>query len=567
MDISRLLGLGISKTCLGLSAACGLLLFGCSDDEEQQPSGGGDTSFELTSEDVDCSGDGTYLVPFAGKTYTVTVTATDNVEWNAVATGNLVSVTPEGTQTGNGTIQIVGAANPEKEEGRTGTVVISNLTGGTKLTLTFRQMEKELYIPEGSEGQTREEFDNPASTYNVHYMVEGENVALFWDKNLGLDPSFDQERAVEEADKTFVFLQNEVGFASKSDSYANKYKFLIFIRAEDQSTAYGGGDHNVGKIWLGPNHLETCEQNDRYGIYYHEMCHCFQFLCAWDGAGGLSGPIGEMTSQFAMIRKWPNWMELEPSHINAFMRLTHLAFLHEANQYHSPYVLEYWENVRGPKFVSRLWQESATADNKDIVAAYKRITGVDQETFNDELFDAYRRFITWDIPSIKEASAPYANKHSCKLTKTSANTYRITSDFCPQNYGYNGIKLTVPAPGTKITLNFIGMPTTTGYWVGNGDEAGWRFGFVAMKIDGERVYSDMGKATSSASMEFDVPEDTQYLWLVVMGAPTKHHKHEVGSYLNTEYPSDSSQEGRIYSQWPYQVTLLGTEVDPSFIVG
>lgn len=544
-----------------------LVLFFCScSDDDGQP-GSGDTMFELSSETLDCSKDGTYLVPFVGKEYAIEVTASDNVEWSAeVESGTLVSVTPEGTQTGNGTIRIVAAANPEKEPGRTGVLLIRNSANTALLRLTFEQKEKELYIPEGSEGQTQADFNNPASAYNIHYMVEGDHVAILWHKNLGVDPFFDQERAVEEADKTFVFLQDEVGFASSADSYANKYKFLIFVRPEDKEyTAYGGGDHNVGKIWLEPNHLRSCEENDRYGIYYHEMCHCFQSMAGWDGAGGLGGPINEMTSQFAMLRKWPNWMEQEPGHINAFMRLTHLAFLHEANGYHSPYVLEYWENVRGPKFVARLWQESVKEDNQDIVAAYKRITGVDQETFNDEMFDAYRRFITWDIPSIKEASAAYANKHVCKLKKESNMSYLITPGYCPQNYGYNGVGLEVPEAGTKVTLNLTGMPVQDGYYVENQGDAGWRFGFVAMKTGGERVYSDVGKTSNSGQLEFAVPEGTQQLWLVVMGAPAKHRKHVVGSYLNEDWPEDDSQEGRIYSQWPYRIALVGTSVKAEFI--
>lgn len=529
--------------------------------KEEDNSKDEDMIFNLTSEDLDCSNDGNYLVPFSGKTYTISVTASENVKWNVdVTSKDLMTTNIEGEQSGNGTIELTAAPNPEKIAGRTATVVINSTVKETKRTFTFEQKEKRLYFPENTEGQTAEDFKNPNSKYNIYYMKEGENVAIFWDKSLGLKPSrFDEDRALEEADKAFRFLQNEVGFAQKASNPANTNKFLIFINKDDQGSAYGGGDHGVGKIWLGPNHLEGSERNDRYGIYYHEMCHCFQFMGNQDGAGPMSGPINEMTSQYAMVQQYRNWMELEPGHVNAFMRLTHLALGHEANGYHAPWVLEYWENVYGPHFIPKIWEESKPQDNSDFVAAYQRLTGLDQEKFCDELFEAYCHFITWDVPSIKEESKDFINKHSCKLTQKS-NTYNITSQYCPQNYGYNGIKLQTPKAGTKITLSFNGLFTTNGYKVENKDEACWRFGFVAFTTKGERIYGNMVKTTNNrASLEYDVPSDVKDLWLVVMASPKKHRKHVIDNSLG------ENQEQRIYNQWPYQITLLNAEIDNTFI--
>lgn len=534
-------------------------LFGCSEDKGSDLGG---QTFELTSKDIDCSNDGSYLVPFSGKTYTINVKASENVIWEAsVSFGELISITPLGEQAGNGVIELFASENPEKEPGRKSVVTINSSVAGTKRTFTFEQKEKKLYFPDGSENQSTEDFQNISSNYNVHYMREGENVALLWHKDLGLTPSFDADRAVDEADKAFRFLQNELGFASRATNPANLNKFLIFVRNENQNTAYGGGDNGVGKIWLGPNHLINSEIDDRYGILYHEMCHNFQYMAMFDGAptfGGV-GPFYEMTSQFAMIRKFLNWMDLEPYHVNSFMKLSHLALGHEGNQYHSPFVLEYWENIRGPHFIPRMWEEAIEDDNADFVAVYQRLTGLSQEEFNDELFEAYRHFITWDIPSIKDESQNFINKHSCKLKQENKNSYSITPQYCPQNYGYNGIRLQVPNPGTKITLNFVGLFTTNGFKVSNSDDRGWRIGFVAMTKNGERIYSDILRTTNNASTTYEVPENIKDLWLVVMASPTKHRKHIIDSSLGT------NQELRIYNQWPYKITLLNTSVDSSFI--
>ena len=514
--------------------------------------------FELSSDDIDCTEDNSYLVPFSGKTYIINVTASDNVEWEVTSTGVLMNVKPEGKQTGNGTIELIAKENPNKETGHTATIVIKNSINSTVRTFSFEQKEKRLYFPEGTEGQSSEDFQNPQSRYNVHYMKEGENVAILWDIALGIKPTiFDEDRAIEEADKAFRFLQNEVGFAHKSTNAANTNKIIIFINKDVLGAAYGGGNKDVGMIWLGSNTLGECERNNRYGIYYHEMCHCFQHLAKQDG-GALDGPIHEMTSQYAMVRRFPNWMELEKYHVNAFMRLTHLALGHEGNNYHAPWVLEYWENIRGPHFIPKLWEESNSNDNGDFIAVYKRLTDLSQEEFNDELFDAYRHFIAWDIPSIKEESKNFINKHSCKLYED-GNGFIISKNYCPQNYGYNAIKINTPQAGTNIKVTLMNMLHLKDYKVENKDEACWRLGFVAINQKGECIYSNIEKTSGNTTIDYEVPENINNLWLVVMASPTKHHKHVIDQSLG------DNTENRIYNQWPYKIILSNATIDNTFI--
>ena len=53
---------------------------------------------------------------------------------------------------------------------------------------------------------------------------------------------------------------------------------------------------------------------------------------------------------------------------------------------------------------------------------------------------------------------------------------------------------------------------------------GWRYGFVAYLTDGTRVYSDSSAAQEGA-VSFDIPEETQYLYFVVLGAPESYQVH------------------------------------------
>ncbi|MFN8135519.1 MAG: DUF6055 domain-containing protein [Bacteroidales bacterium] len=130
----------------------------------------------------------------------------------------------------------------------------------------------------------------------------------------------------------------------------------------------------------------------------------------------------------------------------------------------------------------------------------------------------------------------------------------MVSDFwkskCPQNYGYNGIKLIVPEAGTVVKLNFKGIAGAEGYRAIHIERAGWRYGFVAVKEDDSRVYGEV-YSDSNGEAQFKVPENTRFLWLVVSGAPTEHWPHDVDG-------DDKNDE-----QWPYQIKLAGTSIDLS----
>lgn len=546
-----------------LSLMClSVMLTSCGSDNEPQPAPD-NTDFTVTSTDIDCSaGNLSALAPFAGKTYQLSVTASEEISWSVVVASDpgFVTATPHGEQQGNGTIKITVAENPDKTPGKKATVTIKNSIAGEYMKIAFEQKEKELYFPEGSEGQTAADFKNPNSRYNIYYMKEGDNVAVLWDKAMGFNPlqakrKFDPERTLRAAEEVYAFLIDELGFANRTTSYANKYKFLVFVRNDDNGTALGGGDNGVGKFWVSPLHL----QNERYGIFYHEMCHSFQFMAKYDGAADTTGPIHEMTSQWALMRRFPNWIDLERGHFNDFMKLTHLTLGHEANGYHSPYVLEYWATKHGPHMISRIWKEAKAEDNGDFIATYKRLAGINQEQFNDEIYEAATRFITWDLPHIEKEYAKHggANVHTCELkrTGTGSKTYQITPGRCPQNYGYNGIKLKVPAAaGAKVQLTFQGIMNSNDFHYENIDKKGWRYGFLAVKKNGERVYGEMGKTNEgTGSLSFTVPENTQHLWLVVTGAPTKHWKHVVDG------DNRANDE-----QWPYQITLINTEPDNEY---
>ena len=205
-----------------------------------------------------------------------------------------------------------------------------------------------------------------------------------------------------------------------------------------------------------------------------------------------------------------------------------------------------------------MWREVQRGE--DPVMTYQRLTKINQDQFNNEMFDACRRFVTWDLPRIEKVAARYADQHTTSINHAADNWFQIAVDKCPQNYGYNAIKLKVPAANTKVTLAFKGIAGAEAFSTNHLDKAGWRYGFLAHKDDGARVYSDTF-SKSDDSAEFTVPANTKFLWLVVMGAPTEHWIRAGGRGRRAAAAAPAPAN----EQWPFKFSLTGTAPDDSII--
>lgn len=416
---------------------------------------------------------------------------------------------------------------------------------------------KELYLPDEvwrvPDGNN---YSDPDSEFSYERMRSSDNIAIFWSREFGPTPAsnpdsvgrFELDPLLQEAERFYEYYVDELKFVDRGNSVTDKYKILFYVIGGDGGTAFGGGaEQKVGILWAPPSRISRAP----FGALAHELGHSFQYLVHANGSwafrsapeGSRGRSIFEMTAQYMLWQVYPEWMTFENYHLQSYLQKTHFAFLHETNQYHSPYVLEYWASKHGKTFIGKLWRQAL--EGEDPVMAYKRLTGITQEEFNDEMFDAARRFMTWDMPRVEEVASPYANQHTTHLDTAGNGWFRIAPDRTPQNYGYNGIRLQVPAPGTALSLEFEGLAGADGYRAIKTEKAGWRYGFVAVKEDGNRVYGDVHD-NADGEARFRVPDGTEYLWLVVSGAPTQHWVHITdGEEHNDE-------------QWPYRFRLQGT---------
>lgn len=539
-----------------------LFAIGCSSDEAQADENKSDTPFSVTLDGKEyCGTTQRILTPFSEMTYELNIKAAPNITWQVTADGlipsDFLEVNPSNGQ-GEGVVKITIKKNENKEKGCMGTVSIANNGNNAVTKFLFDQKEKELLFPQGLTSQTKEEYYQKNSQYNIYHMAEGPNVAILYDSRWGDNPEtdpklpLDRKKAVEYAEDIYTWLIDVAGFANWTTSKAAQYKIVVFVRYENSTAGSSWGASDVAAASVGQAGIMKINKHGVPGVLQHEMTHCFQYIAQRDGAQGFTGSsaIYEMTAQWSLCQRWADWPDLEYSHFKPFMQNTHKAFLHEDNAYHAPYVLIYWE-YKHPLMVSRVWKENEKGVT-DPVETYKHLANLTQEEFNDDMFECVSRFVTWDIPHLKEANAKHIDKHQYKLKEISASKFQAHPETCPQNYGYNCIKLKAPAAGKVVTIDFKGNINLNGYKIKNGPYKGWRYGFVALKENGERIYGEMNKEDSKR-ITFTVPEGgVKYLWFVVMGAPTTHWKHLK--------PSDN---GGVTdnNDWPYEFTLNGTELD------
>jgi hypothetical protein len=409
------------------------------------------------------------------------------------------------------------------------------------------------------------DFNNPDSEFSFKHSKSSDNFVLFWAKEYGDDPMtnsvadrrFNADEVLKEADRFYNYYVDTLKWVDKDKSLATQYKFLFFVIGGSGGVAFGGSiDNKIGAFWSPATRIHRAP----YGVVAHELGHSFQAFDRADGAASFSGgSIAEMTSQYMLWQVYPEWQTFENYHLNDFMKATHLAFLHPDNQYHTCYPLEYWSFKHGVEFIGKMWREVQRGE--DPVMTYKRLTQVNLDQFNDEMFDACRRFVTWDMPRIEKVAARYADQHTTSITNAADNWFQIAADKCPQNYGYNAIKLKVPAANTKVTLDFKGIAGAEGFSQAQLEKAGWRYGFLAHQDDGSRVYSDIF-SKSDGSAEFTVPANTKFLWLVVMGAPTEHWVRAGG---RGRRGAAAAPNANANEQWPYKFKLTGTAPDDSII--
>lgn len=406
---------------------------------------------------------------------------------------------------------------------------------------------KEVYIPQDLRKMNLKDKN---SQWCWQRTKATDDVILFWAKGFGDDlskaPSLQGQNMKVDADNLLAkvqefynFYYNELKFVKPGSTKADKYRMMVMLDYSLEGTAYGGTyDNVIGALWVSPNRV----QDDKMNAVAHELGHSFQCQIIADGAGDAWGGCGfyEMTSQWMLWQVNPEWTKDEYYHLEEFRKLTHKAYLHLENIYHSPYVIEMWGERHGLDFIASLFR--AGKYGEDPVMTYKRLTGIEQEEFNDEMWLNYARLVNFDIDRVRPYTRNLTSTWTTALEDAGDGWRRVAKRNAPENYGFNVISVKAPEPGQTVTVSFRGEAGLDGYITHNSDCAGWRYGLVAVDNDDNVEYGEVCRDAEGA-VSYTLPEgrSLKKLWLVVMGAPTRHWSN----HDNSPTPDDA--------QWPYSI--------------
>lgn len=453
---------------------------------------------------------------------------------------------------------------------------------------------------------------NSSSKWSFCRSKQSEHFIVFWDIKYGeyglygdrmgvenTSPStcktasmrVDIDDLLEKAEQFFDTNVNKLKMAELGvgKSYLDDYKMEIYIIWQTEWLATGSGyDNVIGALWVNPS---TCKPVG--STIAHEIGHSFQYQTYCDkvyqgepdnlqyGFRYGFGPRGEggcaYWEQCAQWQSFQDYPSQQFGHdLNVFKAQYNRHYHHEWMRYASYWLQSYWVEKRGVEAYGEIWRQSVLPE--DAIKTYTKLyNDGDWSKTADELYDYAARMATFDIDGVREyaGSNVTANHFKTTLFKQADGYYQVSYGSCPSTAGFNIVPLNLPdEEGAVVTASFKGLQVgsalpegdtgnfvngdlqtiqgtaTTYNNVGNGKE-GWRYGFVALNADGTRVYGDMFSSKDGVA-SFTVPAGAEYLYFVVLGAPTE--------YRQNEWDDDEKDD----DQWPYKVKFGNTDLLGNF---
>ena len=377
--------------------------------------------------------------------------------------------------------------------------------------------QKLIYLPDSLRPFN---LNDDRAEWSWRHSAQTQNLVFFWQQGFGNDPyhapalkgqpmSFNLGNLQVRLEHFYHYFRDTLQF-SLPGSLCDRYKMMVMVNYSLDGTAYGGTyDDFIGALWVSPNRI----QDKKLNALAHELGHSFQLQVVADKTGEAWGGSGfyEMTSQWMLWRVNPDWIHDEQYHFDAFRKLTHKGFLAMDNIYHSPYVIEWWAEKRGLPSIAALYRAGKVGE--DPVVTYKRLYGLTQQQFNDEMFDCYRHLVDFDFQYARANTRAFACTFDTPMQTCGKGWMRPDTALIPENYGFNAIKMALPQSGqSRVAVDFRAL-----------SDLGYRYGWVGVTQDGRCLYSKTA-SKSRGTLVFQLPKNTplKALYLIVMGAPSSH---------------------------------------------
>ena len=247
------------------------------------------------------------------------------------------------------------------------------------LCLSTILAQKKIYIPEDLRGM---DLQADTSQWSFKRSAQTDDLIFMWERGFGQDVSnppmldgkpmaFNLNNLIDCVQSFYTFFRDTLAF-SKPGSKCDQYKMMVMVMYSLDGTAYGGTyDNFIGSLWVAPNRIQDTKD-------------------AWGGSG-----FFEMTSQWMLWQVNPDWLTDENYHFEAFKKLTHKAYLHLDNIYHSPFVIQWWSDLHGRQSIAELYRQGKIGE--DPVMTYKRLYGLSQDDFNREMLRGYQHLVNFDF--------------------------------------------------------------------------------------------------------------------------------------------------------------------------
>ena len=374
---------------------------------------------------------------------------------------------------------------------------------------------------------------------------QSEHFFVFWDAYFGDDPNstslkeedrVDVDDLLQKAEQFYKININRLGMVvtGQGKSYLDQYKMEIYLLdpTPEWWVATGSGyDDVIGALWVTPS---TCKPVG--SVIGHEIGHSFQYQTYCDnvkngasndfrsgfryGYEGSNGGCGfwEQCAQWQSYQDYPQ-QALNDDWNAVWYQQCHRHFEHEWQRYASYYLQYYWTQLHGDKTLGRIWNESKYPE--DASGAYMRIFGVSYDNYKKQLFEYAQRCVTFDFDGTRSYFTNQNQNYKTTLYNQDGY-YQIGYEQCPQPTGFNVINLDVPAAGTKVTVSmealkagsklpdadpgnqvdgdFKVVGSVSNYNKVGNDQA-VAYGFVALKEDGSRDYSEMNLADAKGTAQ------------------------------------------------------------------
>ncbi|HZV67979.1 MAG TPA: DUF6055 domain-containing protein [Saprospiraceae bacterium] len=395
--------------------------------------------------------------------------------------------------------------------------------------------QKQIYIPQ--------EWQQGGFDYSLTRSAESDNFIVFWGPLAGDDPtqapgdiSFDPQNILTTAESLYKFYIDTIQFINDDAGLIHQYKIILVMLntwPDYDGWAFGGNyDGVVGAMWMHPQAASSGP------TLAHEFTHTLQNY-TWmmnPGHGFIDssyvGFFWETHAEFMALQRYPS-VALEFD-MARWLNTCQFHWSSTRHHYQAFVFLQFIKEKDGIGMINRMWNEANIGEHP--LETFKRLKNITQDQLNDLFGEYAMRNVTWDyeigdlLRDRVSTLNPVFVSHPTiipELIDSASQRYRIQNHLAPQDYGYNIIQLyPQELEGCQkriVYLNLLGQYTFPHF-----DEAGLRFGFVAVDNLGHPRYSELYIDHKETS--FEMEDDESELYLVVTGAPAHHHNYpwEIG---------------------------------------